>query len=335
MVYVATMKEVARLAGVSTATVSAVINNTAFVSDELEERVRAAIAQLDYRPNALARGLKSNRTRLLSVMVSNITNPAYPEVVQGAEDVASKAGYHILVCSTANDKEKERIYMESMLEHQVEGMLVATIEEPDNPFLQEFKAKNIPLVLINRCPEGYTGSAVMVDNFTAGLLATRHLISLGHEEISFVGAQNLLTSRHREAGYKSAMQEAGLTIPEHLIRYCDYEEQPAYLEFKKMAENGNVPKAVYVGNDLMAFGVIRALLEEGYKVPEDVSIIGCDNIEFSSKFIVPLTTVHLPKYELGKLGAEMLLRAINSESRQLEAEFIQLKPHLVVRKSCR
>lgn len=332
----ATMRNVAESAGVSIATVSAVINNSAYVSDELRQRVLSTISKLDYRPNALARGLKNRRTKLLGFMVRNITNPFYPEVVLGAEDAAREAGYNILVCTTADEEDRERACVETMLEHRVDGMLVAIVDEADNLTLTTFKDKKVPIVLINRLPEGYTGNAVVADNIKAGFQATHHLISLKHKQIAFIGAsQRFITSRHREQGYRQAMQEAGIPVPEQLIRYCNYSEDHAYTEYRKMIEAGLIPEAVFCGNDLMAFGVIRALRDTGHKVPEDVAVVGCDNIEFSSKFLVPLTTVHLPKYEMGKLGAELLIRTISSHNiAEPKGEFIQLKPHLKVRSSC-
>ncbi len=332
----ATMREVAQLARVSVATVSAVINNSTFVSDELKERVIQAIQELDYRPNALARSLKSSRTRLLGFMLSNITNPFYPEIVLGAEDVARKEGYNIFVCTTDDDEERAQTYLDSMLEHRVDGMLVGTVDELSDPTLRKLKAAQVPLVLVNRWPEGYKGNTVVLDNIAAGILATNHLLSLGYREIAFVGAsRKIMTSRQREDGYRQAMKLAGIPVPEHFVRYCDYSEERAYEEFRRMAKTGRVPRAVFAGNDLMAFGIIRAFLDEGFKIPEDVAVVGCDDIAFSSKFFIPLTTVHFHKYEMGKLSAELLIKAINSpDSEDSQSDFIQLKPHLVVRKSC-
>ena len=331
-----TMKKVAEMAGVSIATVSAVVNNSAFVSDDLRERVQTAISQLDYRPNALAQSLKNKRTKLLGFMVRNITNPFYPEVVLGAEDAARAAGYNILVSTTADEVEREQACLESMLDHRVDGILVATADEIDSPTLKTLRDKKVPLVLVNRWPEGFEGSAVVADNIEGGLLATRHLVNQGHKTIAFIGAsQRFITSRKREEGYRRAMEEAGLVVPEEYIRYCDYSEEHAYTEYLKIIETSQLPQAVFAANDLMAFGVIRALLDSGFRVPEDVAVVGCDNIEFSSKFLIPLTTVHLHKYEMGKLGAERLIRLINEPKiAQPKGEFILMKPYLVIRKSC-
>ncbi len=331
-----TMRKVAELAGVSIATVSAVVNNSAYVSDELRERVQSAISQLDYRPNALARSLKNRRTKLLGFMVRNITNPFYPEVVLGAEDAARAAGYNILVSTTADEEDRERACLESMLEHRVDGMLLGIVDEINNPTLIKLKEQKVPLVLVNRWPEGFEGNAVVADNIEGGLLATRHMIDQAYKKIAFIGAaQRFITSRHREEGYRRAMREASLAVPEDFIRYCDYSEEHAYTEYRKIIESGEIPQAVFAANDLMAFGVIRAFLDSGYRVPEDVAVVGCDDIEFSSKFLIPLTTVHLHKYEMGKLGAELLIRAINEpDIAEPKGEFIQIKPYLVIRKSC-
>ena len=331
-----TMRKVAELAGVSIATVSAVVNNSAYVSDNLRERVQSAISQLDYRPNALAQSLKNKRTKLLGFMVRNITNPFYPEVVLGAEDAARAAGYNILVSTTADEEERERACLESMLDHRVDGILVGIVDEISNATLTTLREKKVPMVLVNRWPEGFNGNAVVADNIEGGLLATRHLINQGYKKIAFIGAsQRFITSRKREEGYRRAIEEAGLVVPEDYIRYCNFSEEHAYTEYLQIIETGQIPQAVFAANDLMAFGVIRAFLDSGFKVPEDVAVVGCDDIEFSSKFLIPLTTVHLHKYEMGKLGAELLIRLINEPNiAKPKGEFILIKPYLVVRKSC-
>lgn len=331
-----TMREVAYLAKVSVATVSAVINNSAYVSDELRERVLLAIDSLDYRPNALARSLKRSKTELLGFIVKDITNPFYPEMFHGAEDAARKAGYNLLLCTTSDDEEREEKYLESLLELRVDGIILATIDNETNPIAERLKKEKTPFLLINRWSEGYKGCAVVADDLKAGILATQHLIALGHKEIAFIGAsKESMTSRYREDGYRRILKENGLKVPEHLIHYCDYSEEKAYLVYKELAKEGVVPKAIFSANDLMAFGATRALWEAGYKIPDDVACVGCDDIEFSSKFLIPLTTVHIPKYNMGHLAVEMLLKKIEgSASCQDIDNILMLEPHLVVRKSC-
>ncbi|MHB1405971.1 MAG: LacI family DNA-binding transcriptional regulator [Desulfitobacteriaceae bacterium] len=332
-----TMKEVANLAKVSVATVSAVINNSAYVSDQLRERVLEAINVLGYRPNALARSLKKSKTQLLGFIVKDITNPFYPEMLHGAEDAARKAGYNMLVCTTSDETEREEKYLESLLELRIDGIILATIDEATKLVAERLNKEQTPFVLINRWPDGYKGCAVGADNLKAGMLATQHLISLGHKEIAFIGAsKELVTSRYREEGYRQVLKENGLDVPEHFLRYCEYSEEKAYLAYEELAKKGNVPKAVFAANDLMGFGAARALWEAGYKIPDDVAFVGCDDIEFSKKFLIPLTTVYIPKYEMGKLAVEMLLKNIEkSEGYQNDNSVMMLEPHLVIRKSSR
>lgn len=331
-----TIKDVAKRAGVSVATVSAVVNKSAFVSEQLKQRVLEAVEEMDYRPNAMARGLKRRKTELLGLIVRDITNPFYPEMMYGAEVAARKAGYSILICTAEDGDEHGMKYIDSMLEHRVDGMLLAIIDKLDSPIFQRFQSNKIPTVLINRAPQDYDGNAVLADNFEAGLIATRHLISLGFDEIAFIGASNnMMTGVKREQGYRQALKEAGLEGPEHLICYADYSTQKAYKEYQKLIAKKQIPRAIYAANDLMAYGAVRALQEAGYRIPQDVAIIGCDDIEFSKNFLIPLSTVHIPKYEVGKIGAEILIRMLNANDQDPPVkELIELKPHLVVRNSC-
>ncbi|MCL4425026.1 MAG: LacI family transcriptional regulator [Firmicutes bacterium] len=328
------MKDVARQANVSIATVSAVVNNSAYVSEELLARVTAAIQELGYRPNALARSLKKNRSRILSLMVKDVTNPFYPEMISGAELAASEAGYGLILYTTGDDMRREQSGLRSMLEYRVDGMLLAIVEEKNRSILDVVRKEGIPVVLINRRPEDYEGIYVGVDNEAAGRIATEHLISLGHKEIAFIGAKpDVMTSRNREKGYRRAMAENGLPVPERLIRFCEYSDEKAYRAYQKLIAGGKIPGAIFSANDLMSFGAVRALLEAGLRIPEDVAVVGCDDIAFSGSFRVPLTTVHIPKYDIGKAGAELLIRMVESRS-SVGLEPILLRPRLVVRQSC-
>lgn len=326
-----TIKDVAKKANVSIATVSAVINNTKFVSDELKERVEGAIKELGYRPNKIARSLKRKETKLIGVTVTEVTNPFYPLMLKGVEDIALANGYNVILCTTGDDAEKEYELLQSMVDQGVDGIVLGTIDTEDSPSVQLLKKENVPHVLINRAPNEYEGNLVRIDSYKVGKMATNYLVNLGHKDIAFVGGDRL-NSREREKGFKDALLENGLSLKENRIIMSDYQIENAYRDMNSLIAAGDVPTAVFAASDTMAFGVIKALLGAGYSVPEDVSVIGSDNISFSEDFRIPLTTVDAHTYEIGRMGCEILMRLLANKDPH-EYRKLLLEPRLVIRES--
>lgn len=328
-----TIKDVAKKANVSIATVSAVINNNKFVSDELKERVENAINELKYRPNKIARSLKKKKTYLIGVIVTEITNPFYPILLKGVEDTANKSKYKLIVCTTGDDPEKEYDLVQSMLDHGVDGMVLATIDNKDSRSVQLLEHEGIPHVLINRSPEGYEGNQVRIDSYKIGEIATNYLIDLGHRDIAFIGGDRL-NSREREKGFRATLSKHGIKLKNNRIIRSNYEVDRTYQDILQLIENKDLPTAFFAASDIMAFGTIKVLLDKGFRVPQDISVIGSDNILFSEDFLIPLTTVDAQAYEIGQLGCEMLISLLSKDNKKNESQIHLLEPSLVIRKSC-
>ncbi|WP_018924880.1 LacI family DNA-binding transcriptional regulator [Salsuginibacillus kocurii] len=327
------MKEVAKRAGVSIATVSAVINESKYVSDELKKRINEAIIELDYRPNRNARGLKGKETNLIGVTVTELTNPFYPLMVQGIEESAHEKGYNMVLAATSDLESKELTLLESMADQRVDGIILTTVDHHNSNILKFIQKEGIPVVLINRAPKDYKGPLVCVDSIRVGRIATEHLISLNHQDIAFFGGKRH-NSIEREIGYQEAMQSRGLVIrDEWKITNTAYDPKKAYQLASSLIESSNpTPTAVFAASDVIAFGVARAFLDAGYRIPEDISIIGADNVPFSQDFRVSLSTVDVQPYQMGAEGYRLLENLIYKSNEEHNVKKY-LEPSLVIRES--
>lgn len=328
-----TIKDVAKRANVSIATVSAVINNNKFVSEELKERVDVAIQELGYRPNKLARSLKKKKTYLIGVIVTEITNPFYPLMLKGVEDAASSNNYNLILSTTGDNAQKEYELVQSMVDHGVDGIVLATVDNESSMSLKFLKNENVPHVLINRTPLDYKGNLVRINSYRVGEIATEFLIKNGHRDIAFIGGDRL-NSWEREKGYKDTLQKHGIELKDHRMIKTEYDINATYQVIQEFIAKGDLPTAIFAASDIMAYGAIKAFIDKGFKVPDDISIIGADNITFSEDFQIPLTTVDAQAYEIGKMGCEMLIHDLK-ENNEDSTEQRLLEPTLVVRKSCK
>ncbi|TOM88444.1 substrate-binding domain-containing protein [Vibrio parahaemolyticus] len=329
----ATMKDIAKLAGVSTSTVSHVINKTRFVSEEISERVNNAAKELNYyAPSALARSLKVNRTQTIGMLVTTSTNPFFGEVVKGVERSCYHKGYSLILCNTEGDNERMRQSINTLLQKRVDGLILmcSSLEGERIDVFERYP--DIPVVVMDWGPMLFTSDKIQDNSLRGGYLAAKYLIDCGHTEIGCItGPLIKHQAQMRYEGYKRAMNEAGLEFNANWIIESDFECEGGYQAFKKMAERGTLPSSIFVSNDMMAMGVINAANELGIKVPDDLSIIGYDDIHIA-KFMSPsLTTIHQPKYRLGQAAVETLVRRLDDKSN--EAQVVQLEPTLVVRNS--
>ncbi|HCG8598657.1 TPA: substrate-binding domain-containing protein [Vibrio parahaemolyticus] len=329
----ATMKDIAKLAGVSTSTVSHVINKTRFVSEEISERVNNAAKELNYyAPSALARSLKVNRTKTIGMLVTTSTNPFFGEVVKGVERSCYHKGYSLILCNTEGDNERMRQSINTLLQKRVDGLILmcSSLEGERIDVFERYP--DIPVVVMDWGPMLFTSDKIQDNSLRGGYLAAKYLIDCGHTEIGCItGPLIKHQAQMRYEGYKRAMNEAGLEFNANWIIESDFECEGGYQAFKKMAERGTLPSSIFVSNDMMAMGVINAANELGIKVPDDLSIIGYDDIHIA-KFTSPsLTTIHQPKYRLGQAAVETLVRRLDDKSN--EAQVVQLEPTLVVRNS--
>ncbi|EHH1047581.1 TPA: substrate-binding domain-containing protein [Vibrio parahaemolyticus] len=329
----ATMKDIAKLAGVSTSTVSHVINKTRFVSEEISERVNNAAKELNYyAPSALARSLKVNRTKTIGMLVTTSTNPFFGEVVKGVERSCYHKGYSLILCNTEGDNERMRQSINTLLQKRVDGLILmcSSLEGERIDVFERYP--DIPVVVMDWGPMLFTSDKIQDNSLRGGYLAVKYLIDCGHTEIGCItGPLIKHQAQMRYEGYKRAMNEAGLEFNANWIIESDFECEGGYQAFKKMAERGTLPSSIFVSNDMMAMGVINAANELSIKVPDDLSIIGYDDIHIA-KFMSPsLTTIHQPKYRLGQAAVETLVRRLDDKSN--EAQVVQLEPTLVVRNS--
>ncbi|EGQ7943736.1 LacI family DNA-binding transcriptional regulator [Vibrio cholerae] len=330
----ATMKDIARLAGVSTSTVSHVINKSRFVSDEIAERVNNAAQQLNYAPSALARSLKMNRTKTIGMLVTTSTNPFFGEVVKGVERSCYHQGYNLILCNTEGDNQRMKASINTLLQKRVDGLLLmcSTLEGERLDVFDRYP--DIPIVVMDWGPILFASDKIQDNSLQGGYMAAKHLIESGHKEIGCItGPLIRHQAQMRYEGYKRALAEAGIAINPDWIVESDFECEGGYQAFEKLYERGKLPSALFVSNDMMAMGVIQAASQRGLRVPDDLSLIGYDDVHIA-KFMTPaLTTIHQPKYRLGKAAVDTLLYRL--ENPDTTAQVVQLEPTLVVRNSVR
>ncbi|EMK6855556.1 substrate-binding domain-containing protein [Vibrio cholerae] len=330
----ATMKDIARLAGVSTSTVSHVINKSRFVSDEIAERVNNAAQQLNYAPSALARSLKMNRTKTIGMLVTTSTNPFFGEVVKGVERSCYHQGYNLILCNTEGDNQRMKASINTLLQKRVDGLLLmcSTLEGERLDVFDRYP--DIPIVVMDWGPILFASDKIQDNSLQGGYMAAKHLIECGHKEIGCItGPLIRHQAQMRYEGYKRALAEAGIAINPDWIVESDFECEGGYQAFEKLYERGKLPSALFVSNDMMAMGVIQAANQRGLRVPDDLSLIGYDDVHIA-KFMTPaLTTIHQPKYRLGKAAVDTLLYRL--ENPDTTAQVVQLEPTLVVRNSVR
>ncbi|AKB03687.1 substrate-binding domain-containing protein [Vibrio cholerae] len=328
----ATMKDIARLAGVSTSTVSHVINKSRFVSDEIAERVNNAAQQLNYAPSALARSLKMNRTKTIGMLVTTSTNPFFGEVVKGVERSCYHQGYNLILCNTEGDNQRMKASINTLLQKRVDGLLLmcSTLEGERLDVFDRYP--DIPIVVMDWGPILFASDKIQDNSLQGGYMAAKHLIECGHKEIGCItGPLIRHQAQMRYEGYKRALAEAGIAINPDWIVESDFECEGGYQAFEKLYQRGKLPSALFVSNDMMAMGVIQAANQRGLRVPDDLSLIGYDDVHIA-KFMTPaLTTIHQPKYRLGKAAVDTLLYRL--ENPDTTAQVVQLEPTLVVRSS--
>jgi LacI family transcriptional regulator len=327
------IRTVAALARVSIATVSRTVNSSSAVSDRLKKRVWQAIRQLNYFPNTHARTLVSGRSRLLGIIVENITNPFFPELIQSFEEIAVAHGYEILVSSSNGDPAVLTRCVRRMLERKVDGVAVLTFGE-EEPVLDQLMHNNIPMVLAEFRLDNPKAATILLDYTTGIRAAVDHLKALGHSRIAFLaGPHKLHSAVTRANDYRTAMEAAGLPIQKKWLIECDHTLKGGVTGFGKLQALTARPTAILCSNDMTAIGVLRAAYMEGLRVPQDLSVIGLDDIAFAEYTLPPLTTIRLSRVELARAAFEALRQqAEDPANPQLQREFL-VSTSLVLRAS--
>ena len=324
-----TMKDVAELVGVSIQTVSAVVNNKPGITGETRDRVLAAVKQLGYQPYSVARSLRTGQTRTLALIVSDLSNPSFGTMASSAEDYAHRFGYNLTVHNTHDDVTREANYIQSLTQRWIDGVLYVSAEDELSSQTALEKA-GIPSVAIDRIPETYVGPSVTLDNTKAGYIATRYLVELGHHDIAQISGPNRLrVARERIGGFEKALAEEGLRPA--AIEEGNWTCDSGYTAMKHMLNHRAHPTALFAANDRMAIGAMQAIQEAGLRVPDDISVVGLDDIEVAAYQNPPLTTVRQSFVELATLAVRLLLALIQKDQ-PAETQLV-IEPELIERQS--
>jgi LacI family transcriptional regulator len=329
-----TIRDVARLSGVSPMTVSRVINASERVRPDTRRRVEQAISDLGYVPSRLARGLSRQRTGTLALIVPDVANPFFTLIVRGAEDVARRAGYRVLLCDTRADLTVEREVIEEMLAHRVEGIVIAPVDDRSRSDLRRLVKFGVPFVLIDRTVPGVESDVVLGDSEGGARQLVEHLISLGHRRIGFiVESDQVSTARDRGKGYAAALTAAGIAVDPALVANATADPRGGFEGMRRLLELEEPPTAVFTVNNLVAVGAIEAVRAAGLEVPDDVALVCFDDIEYASRLYPFLTVMEQPAEAFGTLGTQLLLDRIAGRGAE-RARVVVLPAEFVVRKSC-
>lgn len=327
-----TIKDVARRAGVAPITASRVINNSGYVSAETRRRVEAAIEELGYVPNRVARSLRSKRTQTLALVLTDITNPFWTTVARGVEDAARMGGFSVILGNTDESEPREYEYIQVLLQKQVDGFLLVPARHGARS-VALIQRQKVPLVVLDRTVEANVDT-VRSDSVGGARALTRHLISLGHRRIAMLtGPREVSTAVDRALGYRQALEEAGIPVTGELMRFGPYTQQGGYAMTLSILSLSSRPTAIFAGNNFIAVGALRALREAGLQVPEDMSLVAFDDLPPS--FVVePFLTVAAQRaYEMGQVATQLLLTRL-AEQEPGQPQEIVLSTELIVRRSC-
>ena len=331
-----TIIEVAKRAGVSTATVSNVIRGTRRVSEERTARVNDAIRELDYSPNEIARSLKVKQTRMLAMVLPDITNPFFPEMIRGAEDAAFERGYFLLTANTDEQTGRERRIIAALRSYRVDGILLATAQGltgQDTDHIASLVQAGVGVVCLDRAVPGVPTDAVLLDNAGGARECTRHLIKQGHRKIAIItGALHLQTGFERLQGYRVALKDAGIAVDPKMILEGDFRLESGRRRGEQILKSRNRPSAIFVCNGLMAQGVLQALEQMNLSCPNDVALACFDDIALEHGFHPHVTAVVQPSYDMGARAATMLINRVEGKLVG-SCSTVRVAPRLVLRES--
>lgn len=329
------IRHIAKEAGVSVATVSRVLNHPEHVAPKTREKIEKIIEETEYTPNWFARGLNFNKTGTIGLMIPHILNSVHMEIAKGVEDVAHQKEYVAFMCNVEQDVAKKKRYLDQLIKRRVDGVLVicSSLEEKDFLLLQE---QNIPVVLIGEHKNGLGLSIVSIDCKQAAEKAVTHLIEAGHQKIAMLyGTEPRVENEYKVLGCKETLEKAGLPIWENYLREVENTIEGGYLGAKKLVELDDPPEAIFCSSDYIAFGAMDAMKDKKLKIPEDVAIVGFDNVRMSNLVEPKLTTVEVPLHKMGVYGARLLFDMIEGDEEECkEPRTILLQSKMKIRKSC-
>lgn len=325
----ASIKEVAEAAGVSTATVSRVLANKPHVTPDLRERVLAAVARLDYRPNRVARSLRSQQSNTIGLIVSDIRNPFFTAISRAVEDTAYEHGYSVMLCNTDENPAKESMYLNLMRDERVGGIIYS----PTRKKLASFSASElaVPAVLIDRAPRNGNVDAVLLDNIAAGYQLAEHLIDSGYRRIGGVFGEASTTGRERRQGLEEALRARGLAPADELLTYVQPKIEAGRAAVLALLDADQPPDAIFTSNSLLTSGALLAIRERGLAIPDQVALVGFDETTWAALVQPAITLIEQPTYEIGQTATELLLQRIVEPHRSPRKVIVQGK--LLVRGS--
>ena len=326
-----TILDVAKLAGVSTATVSRVINLPETVRNKTREKVTRAMKICNYKYNALARGFVTKQSNTIGLIIPTINNPVFAESTSGVQDYANQRKIQVILGNTYYSNEQEKNLVQTLREKQVDGLII-TSTNPKGAIIKSLTDEGFPFVLLYSTVRKGSVSAVGIDNYQGGYQATDHLVKLGHERIGMVAGSFAISDRsfHRWHGYRQCLKDHNIAYDKALLAQTDYSLTSGRDSMKKMLSFKKPPTAVFCSNDFLALGAMKGARELGLDLPEDLSIVGFDDIPIASYVIPELTTIRQPAYEMGKLGAELLFQCIQKQTKSVQ---LMLNSSLIIRES--
>jgi LacI family transcriptional regulator/LacI family repressor for deo operon, udp, cdd, tsx, nupC, and nupG len=328
------LSEVARMAGVSIATVSRVVNDNPNVNPFTRKKVQQIIKKLNYTPNRVAKRLRNRYAsgNLLGVLIPDIQNPFYMEVFRGIEDIAYECKYALIMCNFSQDLTKEQLYLDILQSESVDGLIAAPAHEQDQKVINIVKS-GLPIVCVDRGLTGMDVDVVLVDNETGAYTAVDYLAKKGYKRISYIsGLSHLPSSRQREQGYLNALEANKLPKEKELIKYGDSSHESGVRLCEELLNLSEPVDAIFAGNNLITLGALETIHKKGLNIPKDIAIIGFDDMYWSISLNPPLTAVRQPAYEIGKMAAELLIQRINDPARPTVNMILKTK--LMVRNSC-
>ena len=329
-----TMQDVAKRAGVSAMTVSRVVNGREGVDSETQRRVEETIRALDFVPNRIARGLVSQKTQTIGLIVPDVVNPFFAPVVRGAESAARKAGYRVLLCNSEGDLRLEREYIDDLVAHRVEGLLLAPASDRSRSSILSLLRGGFPLVLIDRTLPNADCDLIVSDSANGARRLVEHLIAVGHREIAHVtDAEDTSTGRERLRGYREALEAAGIPFQSELVIQTTVDRIGGYRAAQEILARVPLPTAVFTVNNMTAVGTMEALRERGLSVPKDMGLVCFDDVEHLAVLSPFLTVIDQPAETFGSLGAQLLLERMSGKASSRPRRIV-LQTDLIVRESC-
>jgi DNA-binding LacI/PurR family transcriptional regulator len=328
------LKQVARAAGVSPATVSRVINDAQYVSATTRQKVEQAIELLQYQPSRVARRLRSKEgaSQMIGLLVPDIENPFYVDVIRGVEDRAYDQGSGVLLCNFGQSEKKQQFILDMMRDELVDGLILAPVRHDDRRMV-DMARSGTPVVCVDHGLSGADVDLVVVDNVEGAFAAVDHLIQLGHRRISYVGGQpQNPTTIDRLHGYQAALAAAKISYDQALVRYGSSSQESGAALTAELLHMPDSPTAIFTGDNLITLGALEAIHRRGLRIPEDVAIVGFDDMNWATSLNPPLTTVSQPGYEMGRRAAELLIQRVAEPNRPYAK--VVLETTLMVRRSC-